>query len=284
LSQSSSAVPETPESKSEVVKDTKALFIEGTIEGMSASCLVDTGATISIIGRNVWKQLLAYSTNIREEKTRSKAYAANNQPLSILCAAELTVVFGTQSINHRFTVVDETLPEVVLGMDFLNKHLATISFESKNARTRNGKLLSLKEKEDVHRSVRVVNEKQCIIKPKHAVILSAVVKGELDGKSLIMEPNRVLMEKQGVLIARAVVANQHTVPVKVINTSGRPITLYKGQTLGMVDEADIPSEEEVPVIENDNVRLVKDCNEEDDAEFNRFIKQTLGEEGPEERK
>jgi hypothetical protein len=76
LSQTSNAVSETLPNKEE--QQPTSLFLQGEVEGMPVSFLIDTGSTISIIGKEVWDELLAHSKNIRLEKTRKKAYTANN--------------------------------------------------------------------------------------------------------------------------------------------------------------------------------------------------------------
>lgn len=81
----------------------------------SVSCLVDTGAAVSIILHSLVSQTAAESFSPeREPRLRSLM----GEPLEVLGEVSLTVTIGTWTICHPFVVVQfDTCP--ILGSDLL---------------------------------------------------------------------------------------------------------------------------------------------------------------------
>jgi hypothetical protein len=195
---------------------------------MPVSFLIDTGSTISIIGKEVWDELLAHSKNIRLEKTRKKAYTANNQPLTLMGATEVDVKTGDQTKSQRFIVVQDA-SQCILGMDYLQKYTSSLNFSSQTLQNTDGKPQKLLSTQEVKPMIKVINCERVVIKPRHEIVVKAQIDGELNG-DIIIEPRKELMEKTGLLVARVVVC------VQIVNTTNKTITVYKGQTLGEVQE------------------------------------------------
>ena len=165
LSHSSTAV-------SEARNKPTSVYLEGEIEGMPASFLIDTGSTISIIGKDLWDQLLAYTKNIRLEKTNKRAYTANNQPLTLLGATEVNVQINKQTLTHRFIVAQDA-KQCILGMDYLQKYTSSINFEQQTIKNKAGNVSRLKAQEELANVIRVVNSAKVVLRPKHELVLQA---------------------------------------------------------------------------------------------------------------
>ena len=130
---------------------------------MPVSFLIDTGSTISIIGKEVWDELLAHSKNIRLEKTRKKAYTANNQPLTLMGATEVDVKTGDQTRSQRFIVVQDA-SQCILGMDYLQKYTSSLNFSSQTLQNTDGKPQKLLSTQEVKPMIKVINCERVVIK------------------------------------------------------------------------------------------------------------------------
>ena len=134
-----------------------------------------------------------------------------------------------------FKVIEGVEYKGVLGQDFFHAHRAHISFETLT--------LELKEPAPVTFSndlVAVVAPTTYVIPPKSEAVLPAKMKGEtLPGAIGLIESIPQLAERYQLQEAAALVkiSDDQTVPFRLINPTSRPVTLYKGATLGTFSEA-----------------------------------------------
>ena len=111
--------------------------LQGTIEGVPARFLVDTGATTSILNKNIWDRL-NQQNSIRSlmAATDKKLVGVEGSPLKVLGMGIFNVVFEQQQFNVNFLVADSLttearvyyvlLTEAILGRDFLRDNHCVI--------------------------------------------------------------------------------------------------------------------------------------------------------------
>ena len=97
--------------------------LQGTIEGIPARYLVDTGATTSVLNKDIWTRVNQQMNCPLTDVTGKKLVGVEGYPLTVLGAASFQVVLEQQKLNVYFLVADSLTTEAILGRDFLrNNH------------------------------------------------------------------------------------------------------------------------------------------------------------------
>ena len=97
--------------------------LQGTIEGIPARFLVDTGATTSVLNKDIWTRVNQQMNCPLTDVTGKKLVVVEGYPLTVLGAASFQVVLEQQKLNDYFLVADSLTTEAILGRDFLrNNH------------------------------------------------------------------------------------------------------------------------------------------------------------------
>ena len=79
--------------------------LQGTIEGGPARFLVDTGATMSILNKNIWDRLNQHNNSQPlTAVTDKKLVSVEGSPLKVLGAVHFHVIFEQQQFNVNFLV------------------------------------------------------------------------------------------------------------------------------------------------------------------------------------
>ncbi|CAB4038014.1 Retrovirus-related Pol poly from transposon [Paramuricea clavata] len=176
-------------------------MVETTINGKNKLCIVDTGASISLVSKDQWQPLKLDDTPLFPSDI--VAEAANNSPIGILGKTTLNVQFDENNkSSHDFYVANEMVSEIILA-DPLG----------------------------------VVLDEDLVVLAKHEVFKTARVRNPTLNES-ILEPNMNSSGK-GVLVARVIVQpKEQRVPIQIINPGTSPIKLYKGMTVGQLQQVD----------------------------------------------
>ncbi|CAB4032467.1 zinc knuckle [Paramuricea clavata] len=94
----------------------KTLMVETTINGKNKLCIVDTGASISLVSKDQWQPLKLDDTPLFPSDI--VAEAANNSPIGILGKTTLNVQFDENNkSSHDFYVANEMVSEIILGLE-----------------------------------------------------------------------------------------------------------------------------------------------------------------------
>ena len=215
----------------------KTLMVETTINGKNKLCIVDTGASISLVSKDQWQPLKLDDTPLSPSDI--VAEAANNSPIGILGKATLNVQFDeNHKSSHDFYVANEMVSEIILGLDWLVTNQVNIDTAEMVLKFPDGatKPLCLFDSTIVD-PLGVVLEEDVVVPAKHEVFQTARVRNPTLNES-ILEPNANLSEK-GVLVARVMVQpKEQRVPIQIINPGVSPIKLYKGMAVGQLQQID----------------------------------------------
>ena len=102
-------------------------FIKLSCMGQIHSCLIDTGASHSIMSASLYYNLPRAPPL---QASPLKAFAvANNGRLSCIGQVELPVLMGSQYVRITFQVVPQLLHDMIIGRDCLTKYKARIDYE-----------------------------------------------------------------------------------------------------------------------------------------------------------
>src|SRR5690242_3940322 len=97
------------------------MYVEGQINGIQCSIMLDTGAGISIIGGNFYEDYLRNSTPLSNLALPSRILAANGQAMNTKGSCQAQLRLGDRTLLHDFKVIDEMTYDVLIGNDCLNK-------------------------------------------------------------------------------------------------------------------------------------------------------------------
>jgi len=81
-------------------------------------CLFDTGAKISVISSGVARKC---EGKLENDNKLLKISCANGTPLEILGYCELEIGYKEKNIKNTFFVAVDIIPEVIIGVDILDK-------------------------------------------------------------------------------------------------------------------------------------------------------------------
>ena len=163
------------------------------------------------------------------------AEAANNSPIGILGKTTLNVKFDE---NHKSTPDFYVASEIILGLDWLVANKVNIDMAEMVLKFPDGttKPLCLFDS-TLTDPLGVVLDEDLVVPAKHEVFKTAGVQNPTLNES-ILEPN-INLSGKGVLVARVVVQpKDQRVPIQIINPGTSPIKLYKGMSLGQLQEVD----------------------------------------------
>ena len=205
-------------------------MVETKINGKNKLCIVDTGASISLVSKDQWQPLKLDDT---------VAEAANISTIGILGKTTLNVKFDeNHKSTHDFYVANEMASEIILGLDWLVANKENVDMAEMVLKFLDGttKPLCLFDS-TLTDPLGVVLDEDLAVPAKHEVSKTARVRNPTLNES-ILEPNMNLSGK-GVLVARVVVQpKDQRVPIQIINPGTSPIKLYKGMSLGQLQEVD----------------------------------------------
>ena len=99
------------------------------IEGKPQRAILDTGATRSLVSENLLK-ILRKGTDLTVKASDSILAGANGSKLDVLGEVALLLSLDRSRVLHSFVIVRSLSHSLLLGMDFLGKHLAEIDMKN----------------------------------------------------------------------------------------------------------------------------------------------------------
>ena len=147
--------------------------------------------------------------------------------------SEFTIEFGPQEFIQSVLIAD-IKADGLLGNDFLKPSGCKVDY--KKSCLKFGKTPIYWRELGVSNSVcRVEVAQTATIFPGEHMLLPGTVRkrGQLSLECMI-QPNQTFIDKSGLMIGKSLVsANHNTVPLKVLNLSNRPQTIYQGTNAGL---------------------------------------------------
>ena len=191
------------------------LFVEAKINGLIVSCLVDTGATMSLISTRVWdkfekQEICSFNQTI---------VSASGTPLDVLGRAEVRIEINGSKFPFPAIIADvET--DIILGLDFMKANKVVTDIAN-NSMSINGKTCPLQAAGKIGCYRVVVSEKVCLKPRSETVVLGKVSDNSLlkDKGMFLVEPSDKMLKSGESLVARALVTAGNTVPVRIMNLS-----------------------------------------------------------------
>ncbi|KAJ8048413.1 hypothetical protein HOLleu_00722 [Holothuria leucospilota] len=207
------------------------MYVDGSVCGLNLVFLVDTGANITIISPEVYSKL-PEDTRPTLQRVLTGLTLADGSELPFTGKAAFTLTVQGHVCQHEVWVAG-IAGDGIIGHDFLKKFDCHISV-GEGILSIEGQRVSCKEDEAGLSSCRVEMAENTVLPPRSEVMATGVVRGNLAKQKLAMvEMSDYFMKKHNVLVARAVVdPSEGKVPVRLMNITDEPKTIYKGSTIG----------------------------------------------------
>lgn len=197
--------------------------------------LIDTGASISIMHPDVYDRL-PENNKPSLRPVQLHLTVANGQLVSVKGQADFKIkVAGSHIVIHRFMVAPMNV-QLIIGYDFLTRFNCILDARKKNIE------LAIDTTDDewdqYHDAVCKIQAAEDVMVPAGTeMIVEGDCKTDPSDEPLILEADRGLAFRQGLLIARSLVPWGERVPIRVANLSHEDQLLRKGTTLGVCETA-----------------------------------------------
>ena len=216
--------------------------IPGSIQGTSVTLLLDTGAAVTLLRHDVWMGITAQPSDLKPW-SGATLVSAGGEPLTTHGCTCLPLKLGGRTLEIEFVVASPLTSEAILGVDFLQAQQATIDMGE-------GVLHLKKSSCDIALDppplgqplavARPVRSSYTVeVPPRSVMEITACIDGDVEGVWLV----EALDKDMHVAVARAVVEpTSNTLPVRILNTSDQPATLYAGSAVATMTPVDPPWE------------------------------------------
>ena len=231
--------PAAPKQSLSVANET-AVYVVGHIEGYKTDMLQDTGSSVTLVHRRLFNKL---GPNLPLEEFREPIISANGDLLDIVGTCKLRLCVGGVDVVHSVLVAGDITQDCLIGVDFLVGNKCKLDFET-GTLVAKGRTVVLSSAMDRERPMvcRVSLSETVTVPGEHEMLMQAklVHSGSAEGVTGVIEASSGFAEKHSMLMARVLAEPTHDnlVPVRVVNTSPTPVTLYNNSHVGTFSEVD----------------------------------------------
>lgn len=210
------------------------LYVKAEIYQKNLYCLVDTGASMSVIHSKIYKNLSNHTQN-RLEPYESKLKIADGRQVQPLGKIKLPLAIDNQIIWQNFIVAEIDLP-IVLGYDFLYENKCIFDVLSQSL-VLNNMTVNCDLESQIPRLCRITIDQKVIIPARSEEIIHAKPVHDIPlGTTVVMDGTSPKLKNKGILVAQTIYnIGEDKLPVRVINMSDKPQVLYKNTCAGTAE-------------------------------------------------
>eukprot|EP00731_Ephydatia_muelleri_P005167 Em0002g1343a len=228
---------DTRANKPQVKRGNRAYHVDGYVNNVPASMVIDTGAAVTLLRKEFW---LKTNTTLNSWKGPDLV-GANGTPITVCGTAAVVFKIGSCSFSMEAVVSDVLTADAILGLDFLEEHKCTIAAGRKLITLRDGEVsvpLDSSNKKHDQITTEVIHLSQTVSIPALSEVeVMAHCKTSVSGGSWLVENS--LGNKGSIVVARALITPQDgCIPVRLVNLSSRPSIVYKGSMIGRLEVID----------------------------------------------
>ncbi len=198
---------------------------------VSLVAMVDTGATPSLLSKNLWATLGG-----PELEAEGKSFvSADGSGLRVMGSTTLRVSIGGQGLEGRFSVVDGLNVDCLLGSQFLKQHDCVVDFSEEVLRVGTGETVQLLVQDSPTRTVATCVA-DTILEPYSEAIVTARPVGSLkDSPCLLITESLTRGKLQDRAPGWIVPREECEVPVRIVNDSPVTRTVKAGECVASVE-------------------------------------------------
>ena len=173
------------------------------------------------------------------ERVKHGLTLANGDSMPILGKANFSLEIGEKVLEHQIWVA-EIESEGLLGCDFLREFNCVVDM-GQGKLSIGGNIIQTEEavqREPV--CCRVTVSETVVLEPYSEMVTTGELQGEPDPECWgFVQPVETFSQKKGVFVAKAVVSvSKKVIPVRLMNPTADPVTVYKATTVATCEEVD----------------------------------------------
>ena len=208
------------------------LYVQGRVEDVHVTFLVDTGANITIIKPDIYFKIPVQDRPPLESKS-IKMVTADGNSLSFKGQGwfKVTIDNDGAEVEHRVWVADIEL-DGILGYDFLCKYDCQLEC-GKRLMTFQGTSVSSIEPP---MSCRVIADTTVCIPPGSEVLIPGKIAEEKEMGAAIIGPAAKFLRNHDMIVAKVLVDTREArVPVRVLNLRDEYVKIHKGTNVAVCE-------------------------------------------------
>ena len=216
--------------------------LSGTINGVELSLLLDTGAVVSLLREDAWSRVTANNPQDLRPWSTVRLVTAGGASLTVHGCASVKLELGGNEYSTDIVVVSPLTSEGILGLNFLQQQKAVIDLSNRKLHLeRDGHDIPLANPTQLKdhptepqvRALRTVE-----VPPRSFLEVTGCLDAAVDGIWVLEEAAE---KHHPFAVARALVEpTTTTIPVRILNPSSEPVTVYSGVVLGTLASAESP--------------------------------------------
>ena len=202
------------------------------------SFLIDMGAGVSLLRGDIWDRVVPENNGMDREVTY-RLVGVDRIPIKVRGTVTVEVSLEGLVFNQKFVIADGITAEAILGMDFLEENRCVLDLGRRELVAKDEGMIPLKPHSSSKSSCLKVTLVEITVVPVASEMeVKAKVGASSDEYTWMIEgkSSKVLVQ-----VARALVTPcNNLIPLRVVNTSLTPVTIYRGSTVAhaeCVDEA-----------------------------------------------
>ncbi len=229
-------------------------MVQGTSQGAAALFFIDTGSAVSLVSTGFLKKL-GLEKEIRPCNMRLMSFSQDS--IQIRGEINLSVVIAGTTFNSRFIATDLLDTEYLIGDNFLREERITLDYNRGHLVLPNGSSAPFRDKpRRVTKQMKVRCNKTTVVPPNSVQYIAGRLTATSSDYQGLTEPFYKTMAETGLLFANAVVhSNRRWVPIKCINATDEPVTIYRNKMVAFLQP--LGDHEEISGV---TVNIIDGCN------------------------
>ena len=244
---------ETQQNK-QVASVNGGLYADCKINGIDTECLIDTGATLSVLSLKAW-DIISQSSSNDIKPFKMQVFTASGSQIEVKGKVSVTIeICGIQCIVDM--IVADIDNDAIIGLDFLKDNSCKLDIENATFTVKDRRCkLGLAGKLGCYR----VTESETVEIPARS---EAIIEGKVSVLILrqsdlgMVEPANKQLGTGNSLIAKALICVKDTIPLRVVNFDNEKVNIYPGTHIAnlsfvesiqpVIKKQEIPCSSEVP--------------------------------------
>ena len=202
------------------------LFVDAKINNVEASCLIDTGATLSVISSEFLKK---HQCSLVLETFQKEIITASGSPLEIMGRTKISIEINGK-VSSANVIVAKIEGDAILGIDFMKTQNIIVDVGN-NQIFIDGKSVQLNCTGPIG-CYRVVVADRVEIPARTEMVIQGKVVDPIISKGLyVTEPNEKFLLSNKGIVARALVSANERIPLRIMNPLTETQILYPGTNI-----------------------------------------------------
>ena len=204
------------------------------------SFLIDTGAGVSLLRGDIWDRVMPENNGMDKEAVYCLV-GVDGIPIKVRGTVSVKISLKGLVFNQKFVIADGITAEAILGMDFLEANRCVLDLFRGELAAKDVGMIPLQP---------YSSSKSSCLKVTLVETMAIPAASEMEVKARMRAPSdeHIWMiegrtARVPIRVARALVRPQNNlIPLRMVNTTLTPVTIYKGSTVAhaeCVDEANI---------------------------------------------